>query len=171
MVVAGGEGGERGARGVRTRRDDRGALGPDRPADAPLRIGSVKTNIGHLESAAGIAGVIKVVLSLQHETLPRHLHFRQPSPHIAWAQYPVEVVAQARSWPRGPRPRRAGVSSFGFSGTNAHVLIEEAPAAPAAVAGIERPLQCLPVSARSTAALQQLGAKLQEVAALSLIHI
>ena len=102
---------------------------PGAAHDDPLLIGSVKTNIGHLESAAGIAGVIKVVLSLQHERIPPHLHFTQPSPHIAWADYPVKVTAQGRAWPRGAQPRIAGVSSFGFSGTNAHVIVEEAPLA------------------------------------------
>ncbi len=143
-----------------------GALGPGRAADAPLLIGSVKTNIGHLESAAGIAGVIKVVLSLQHERIPAHLHFSQPSPHIAWADYPVRVEAAGRPWPRGDTPRRAGVSSFGFSGTNAHVIVEEAPA-PAATTARDardaRPLQCLPLSARSPQALRQLAQRLADV--------
>ncbi|MEO8057469.1 MAG: SDR family NAD(P)-dependent oxidoreductase [Burkholderiales bacterium] len=136
-----------------------GALGPGRAVDAPLLLGSVKTNIGHLESAAGIAGVIKVVLALQHERIPPHLHFTQPSPHIAWSDYPVQVEAAGRAWPRGATPRRAGVSSFGFSGTNAHVILEEAPAADAAAAGaaIDRPLHCLPLSARSPQALRELA--------------
>ena len=87
----------------------------------PLLIGSVKTNIGHLESAAGVAGLIKVVLSLQHEILPQNLHFNTPSPHIPWDRLPVRVVDEAIPWQTNGRPRRAGVSSFGFSGTNAHV--------------------------------------------------
>ncbi|MGH3553774.1 MAG: type I polyketide synthase, partial [Mycobacterium sp.] len=99
-----------------------------RDADRPLLIGSVKTNIGHLESASGAAGLIKVVLSLQHEVLPQSLHFDKPSPHIPWDSLPVRVVDKATSWQANDRPRRAGVSSFGFTGTNAHVLIEEAPA-------------------------------------------
>ncbi|ACB75248.1 non-ribosomal peptide synthetase [Opitutus terrae] len=102
--------------------------GPSRPADRPLWIGSVKTNIGHLESAAGIASVIKVVLALQHEAIPPHLHFTRPSPHIDWAQVAARVPTTLQSWRRGDRPRVAAVSAFGFSGTNAHVLIEEAPA-------------------------------------------
>ena len=98
--------------------------------EPPLLIGSVKTNIGHLESAAGVAGLIKVVLSLQHEMLPQHLHFNTPSPHIPWDRLPVRVVDEAIPWQTNGRPRRAGVSSFGFSGTNAHVLLEEAPPEP-----------------------------------------
>ena len=101
--------------------------GDGRDADRPLLIGSVKTNIGHLESASGVAGLIKVVLSLQHELLPQSLHFETPSPHIPWDSLPVRVVDKAIPWQANGRPRRAGVSSFGFTGTNAHVLIEEAP--------------------------------------------
>ena len=104
-------------------------LGVGREPDQPLLIGSAKTNIGHLEAAAGIAGVIKVVLSLEHETLPKHLNFENPSPHIPWDRLAVEVVKEATPWTRGDRPRIAGVSSFGFAGTNAHVIIEEAPEA------------------------------------------
>ena len=107
------------------------AYGAGRDADRPLLMGSVKTNIGHLESASGAAGLIKVVLSLQHELLPQSLHFDNPSPHIPWESLPVKVVEKATPWEANGRPRRAGVSSFGFTGTNAHVLIEEAPAQPA----------------------------------------
>ena len=103
------------------------AYGGSRDADRPLLMGSVKTNIGHLESASGAAGLIKVVLSLQHELLPQSLHFDNPSPHIPWDSLPVRVVDKATPWHANGRPRRAGVSSFGFTGTNAHVLIEEAP--------------------------------------------
>ncbi len=111
-----------------------GSLGRGRDRSNPLLIGSVKTNIGHLESAAGVAGVMKVVLALQNERIPPHLHFKEPSPHIAWKEYPVSVEPRGRDWQRNARARIAGVSSFGFSGTNAHVIIEEAPAesAPAA---------------------------------------
>ncbi|ACB75246.1 type I polyketide synthase [Opitutus terrae] len=103
--------------------------GPQRPADRPLLLGSVKTNIGHLESAAGIAGLMKVVLSLWHRQLPGHLHFREPSPRIPWSKVPVSVVRSLRDWADPGRPRRAGVSSFGVSGTNAHLILEEAPVA------------------------------------------
>jgi acyl transferase domain-containing protein/SAM-dependent methyltransferase/acyl carrier protein len=129
------------------------ALCDGRDAGAPLLIGSVKTNIGHLESAAGVAGVIKVVLSLLHERIPAHLHFRQPSPHIDWQRRPVAVSAENRAWPRGARPRRAGVSSFGFSGTNAHVVLEEAPAETAKPSRETPPLHVLPLSARTPEAL------------------
>ncbi|MBB3600697.1 acyl transferase domain-containing protein [Mycolicibacterium sp. BK556] len=134
------------------------ALGKGRAADQPLLIGSAKTNIGHLEAAAGVAGVLKVVLALEHEELPKHLNFRTPSPHIPWDRIPVRVVDQAVAWERSDRPRIAGVSSFGFSGTNAHVILEEAPpAAPVAAApdADDRRFMVLPVSARTPAALVQ----------------
>ncbi|WUL65274.1 SDR family NAD(P)-dependent oxidoreductase [Amycolatopsis sp. NBC_00345] len=101
--------------------------GVDRPADAPLWVGSVKSNIGHPQAAAGVAGVIKMVLALHHETLPALVHFSAPSRHVDWAASGVEPLAKQRAWPRGDRPRRCGVSSFGISGTNAHVIVEEAP--------------------------------------------
>ena len=94
----------------------------------PLRIGSVKTNFGHTESASGVAGLIKTALSLHRDEIAPQIHFEQPSPHIDWAHLPLQVVTRRTAWPRGERPRRAGVSSFGLSGTNAHVLLEEAPA-------------------------------------------
>jgi acyl transferase domain-containing protein len=135
------------------------ALGAARTASNALLLGSAKTNIGHLEAAAGIAGLIKVVLSLEHERLPRHLHFHEPNPHIPWDELPVEVVAQAREWPRGERARIAGVSSFGFSGTNAHVVVREAPAVSAAngaaTASVERRHWLLVLSARTAPALRQ----------------
>ena len=145
------------------------ALGERRDAGNPLVVGSVKTNIGHLESAAGIAGVIKVVLSLQHERIPAHLHFREPSPHIPWSECPVTVPREARAWRRGARPRIAGVSSFGFSGTNAHVIVEEAPQ-PAASAQtpqmpVSMPVECLPLSARSDRALADLAARYDDLLA------
>ena len=102
-------------------------FGGDRPRNCPLLIGSVKTNIGHLEAAAGIASLIKVVLALQQEEIPVHLHFRQPNPHINWQDLPVQVTTKPISWLRGKKQRIAGVSSFGFSGTNAHAVLAEAP--------------------------------------------
>ena len=91
----------------------------------PLLIGSVKTNIGHLEAAAGVAGVMKVVLAMRHRTIPRHLHFRTPSPQMDWERLPLKVTAERMAWPeRSARPPTAGVSGFGWSGTNAHVLLE-----------------------------------------------
>ncbi len=99
--------------------------GRGRDADRPLLIGSVKTNIGHLESAAGIAGLIKAVLAMTRGVIPQHLHLRTPSPLIEWERLPVRVTTEAADWPRAPdRPPRAGVSAFGISGVNAHVVLE-----------------------------------------------
>ncbi len=103
------------------------ALGKGRDDTNPILIGSVKTNIGHLEAAAGVAGIIKLVLAIEHEIIPQHLHFSTPNRHIPWQQLPLKVVSKAVSWPRSARPRRAGISGFGFSGTNAHVILEEPP--------------------------------------------
>jgi acyl transferase domain-containing protein/NADPH:quinone reductase-like Zn-dependent oxidoreductase/acyl carrier protein len=136
-------------------------LGEGREASDPLLIGSAKTNIGHLEAAAGIAGVIKVILSLENELLPPHLHFQNPSPHIPWDRLALRVVQEATPWERNGRPRIAGISSFGFAGTNAHVILEEAPAAAAPVAAAPEPtdrrFSILPVSARTPEALVQIA--------------
>ena len=136
--------------------------GVDRSSSHPLVVGAVKTNIGHLESAAGIAGLIKAVLSLEHEQIPANLHFREMNPHIDWAGAPVRIPVEAVAWPRSDRPRRAGVSSFGFSGTNAHVIVEEAPEQAAAQRERERPAHLLVLSARSEAALGQLAQRYGE---------
>ena len=111
--------------------------GEGRDGDRPLLLGSVKTNVGHLEAAAGVAGLVKVLLSMGHGRIPRHLHFERPNPGVAWEELPVEVVSEGSAWPEVPgRPVRAGVSSFGISGTNAHVVLEGYEgAAPALVAG------------------------------------
>ncbi|WP_201408971.1 type I polyketide synthase, partial [Mycobacterium paraintracellulare] len=140
-------------------------LGAGREPDQPLLMGSVKTNIGHLEAAAGIAGVIKVILSLENELLPQHLHFQNPSPHIPWDRLAVEVVKEATPWKRNGQRRIAGISSFGFAGTNAHVIVEEAPeqavSAPAVPAPVDAPggrrFSILPLSARTPAALMRLA--------------
>ncbi|MGR4885003.1 SDR family NAD(P)-dependent oxidoreductase, partial [Streptomyces sp. LARHCF249] len=104
-------------------------FGPGRPAERPVWLGSSKSNIGHAQAASGVIGVMKMVLALQHEQLPATLHAEEPSPHIAWENSGLELLGEARSWPREEsRVRRAGVSSFGLSGTNAHLVLEEAPA-------------------------------------------
>ena len=101
------------------------AYGRGRDADRPLLIGSVKTNIGHLEAAAGVAGVIKTVLAMNRGVIPRHLHFRVPRPEIDWERLPLQVTATPTDWPiTDGSPPRAGVSGFGWSGTNAHVVLE-----------------------------------------------
>lgn len=142
-------------------------FGAGREAGRPLLIGSVKTNIGHLEAAAGIAGVIKVILSLEHGLLPAHLHFRNPSPHIPWDRLALQVVQEATAWERDGRPRIAGISSFGFAGTNAHVIIEEAPVVPKNLGQVAvapspvdrggRPFGVLGLSARTPEALVQIA--------------
>jgi acyl transferase domain-containing protein len=121
----------------------------------PLLVGSVKANLGHLEAAAGVAGLIKVVLALNHGAIPPQLHFRRLNPHIDWSGASIEVAVSGREWSHGDRPRRAGVSSFGFSGTNAHVVVEEAPE-PAPRTGTPRSVHVLPLSARTSAALDDL---------------
>ena len=141
--------------------------GEGRPAGRPLLVGSVKTNIGHLEAAAGIAGVIKVVLALHRGAIPAHLNFRTPNPRLDWSSLPVRVTAQPTPWPETEgRPRRAGVSSFGFSGTNAHLVLEGRDAPEGGPVPLpeglveapgERPVRVLPVSARSASAVPALA--------------
>ncbi|MDT0377687.1 type I polyketide synthase [Streptomyces sp. DSM 42041] len=140
--------------------------GQARAGDAPLWLGSVKTNIGHTQAASGVAGVMKMVLALQNDTLPESLHAGTPSTHVDWTAGQVRVLDAARPWPQGERARRAGVSSFGASGTNAHVIVEEAPAPPApdeetaaaepaepAAPAVTPPVVPWVVSARTAAAL------------------
>lgn len=126
-----------------------------RDPEHPLLLGSVKTNFGHLEAAAGIAGFIKVVLALKNGVVPPHLHFRTPSPHIPWEQLPVKVVTESTPFERSATPRRAGVSSFGFSGTNVHLILEEAPEVTESdpVGSGDRSVHVLPLSAGSRTGL------------------
>ena len=134
-------------------------FGPKRPPGQPLLVGSVKTNIGHLEAAAGIAGLIKVVLALDHEELPPHLHLHQPNPHIAWAEMPIEVPTVRRPWAVGRNRRVAGVSSFGVSGTNVHVIVAEAPPCAPVQTDFERPMHLLRLAAKTEPALLTLAAR------------
>ena len=106
----------------------RDVFAADRLPEHPLSIGSVKTNLGHLEAAAGIAGLIKTVLALSHRQIPPHLHFTALNPHIELDGFPAVIPTTGRPWEPIAGRRIAGVSSFGFSGTNAHVVVEEAPA-------------------------------------------
>ncbi|MEU8188980.1 SDR family NAD(P)-dependent oxidoreductase, partial [Micromonospora carbonacea] len=145
--------------------------GQDRPADRPLLLGSIKSNIGHTQAAAGVAGVIKMVMAMRHGLVPPTLHVDEPSEHIDWTSGAVTLTTDAAPWPAVDRPRRAAVSSFGISGTNAHAIIEQAPAAapaprperpatpsPGLVAAAAVPLL---VSARSARALRDQAARLR----------
>ena len=159
--------------------------GEGRAAANPLLLGSVKTNVGHLEGAAGVAGLVKALLSLGRGAIPKSLHFERPNPRIGWEDLPVRVVSETTAWPDRTRPRRAAVSSFGYSGTNAHVVVEEyeAPASerrpPAGIADRreakrtpplaaspppsagdpKRPYRLLPLSGKTPAARSELASR------------
>jgi len=136
----------------------------DRSPDNRCRIGSVKTNIGHLEAAAGVASLIKVALSLQHGQLPPTVHFRTPNPDIPFERLPLQVQQRLESWPPTDRPRLAGVSAFGFGGSNAHLVVEQAPSheSPLATPGIEPQSGLLFLSARTEQALRALAERYVE---------
>lgn len=131
-----------------------------RESNSRCGIGSIKTNVGHLDAAAGIAGLIKVVLAMQHEILPASLNYVSPNPHIALDSSPFYVVAKNQPWPRGESPRRAGVSSFGMGGTNAHVVLEDAPLCKQQIQSRDDQWQVLPISARTDSALDLIARRL-----------
>jgi acyl transferase domain-containing protein/acyl-CoA synthetase (AMP-forming)/AMP-acid ligase II/acyl carrier protein len=131
-----------------------------RPQDQPCLVGSVKTNIGHLEAAAGIAGLIKVVLSLGQNRIPPHLHLKNINPHLALDEKILQIPTAPASWPAASTRHLAGISSFGFGGTNAHVIVEQAPAVDLPAAKVERPVDLLTLSAKSEGALRQMAARL-----------
>jgi acyl transferase domain-containing protein/thioesterase domain-containing protein/SAM-dependent methyltransferase/acyl carrier protein len=130
---------------------------PERLPDQTCYVGSVKANIGHLEAAAGIAGLIRTALALQRGKVPPQVHFKTLNPQVSLAQTPLHVATHLEDWPRTDRPRRAGVSSFGFGGTNAHVILEQAPLRTRTVAGLERPAHVLALSARTEKGLNALA--------------
>lgn len=133
-------------------------FGQSHSQHAPLLVGSVKTNFGHLEAAAGIAGFIKTVLALRHQQLPKHLHFEKPSSHIDWNRIPIHVTAESTEWKSETGTCFAGISSFGFSGTNAHVIVEQYAAIEPFKMAEDSPHLVL-LSAKTDAALTVLTAK------------
>ena len=131
-----------------------------RPFAQPLLLGSVKTNLGHMEAAAGIASLIKVVLALSHGEIPPHLHLRELTPHVPWEEWPLQVPTSLTPWPSHASGRRlAGVSSFGISGTNAHLVLENFPAPALPVSTPSPGAHLLPLSAKTEPALRQLAAR------------
>ncbi|MEV6975261.1 type I polyketide synthase [Kitasatospora sp. NPDC093806] len=140
--------------------------GKERPAERPLWLGSVKSNLGHTQLAAGVAGVIKTVLAMRHGVLPATLHVDEPTPQVDWSRGAVELLTEARDWPAVDRPRRAAVSSFGISGTNAHVILEQHVETPAEVeTRTEAGATPWLLSARSPEALRAQAGRLAEAVA------
>ncbi|WP_229868616.1 ketoacyl-synthetase C-terminal extension domain-containing protein, partial [Streptomyces chryseus] len=143
--------------------------GKERDGQQPLWLGSLKSNIGHAQSAAGVAGVIKMVEAIRQGVLPKTLHVDRPSTKVDWSEGAVELLTEARPWPELDRPRRAAVSSFGVSGTNAHVIIEQAPDAVAeeeapVASGAAPAVVPWPVSAKTPAALRAQAEQVRAVA-------
>ncbi|WP_374284139.1 type I polyketide synthase, partial [Streptomyces sp. UNOB3_S3] len=137
--------------------------GQDRPEDRPLYLGSLKSNIGHTVAAAGVGGVIKMIQAMEHGTLPRTLHVDTPTPMVDWESGAVELLTEARPWPEAGRPRRAAVSAFGVSGTNAHLILEQAPAeepAEAPAKPVVQPVLPWLLSAKSAEALREQARRL-----------
>ncbi|EHK81362.1 short-chain dehydrogenase/reductase SDR, partial [Saccharomonospora azurea SZMC 14600] len=135
-----------------------------RDRERSLWLGSVKSNLGHTQAASGVAGVMKMVLAMRHGVVPATLHVSEPSPHIDWSAGAVELATEAIEWPDTGRPRRAGVSSFGISGTNAHVILEQAPE-PEPVEVTPRPVVPWVISAKSESALRELAERVAEYGA------
>ena len=146
-------------------------LTPNRDPAKPLIVGSVKTNIGHLESAAGIAGLMKTILALRHRQIPKHLHLQTVNPLLEIKDAAIAFPRETTPWPEGPLPRFAGVSSFGFGGTNAHLVIEGPGEVPAVTIANDRPRHVLALSARTPESLRVLADRYAELPDVSLADL